>query len=117
MAGSFCNIFWLIPHNAYTTQIPTPLLFFFPPLLYPDPLRHRLESLAESITKGIQPKSGNGTEHHGHRLAELDGAGKGSAAEDDGGQEAELDAVGLVLLDAVAAEAVCLVEASAAILA
>lgn len=68
------------------------------------------KSLAESITKGIQPKGSNGAEHHGHRLAELDGAGKGSAAEDDGGEEAKLDAVGLVVLDAVAAEAVCFCE-------
>lgn len=70
----------------------------------------RLESLAESITKGIKPKGSNGAEHHGNGLAEPDGAGEGGAAEDDGGEEAELDAVGLGVLDAVAAKAVCLVE-------
>jgi len=36
----------------------------------------------------------------------LDGAGNAGAGEDDGGEEGELDAVGLAVADAEAAEAV-----------
>ena len=97
---------WILQYSRRQKKYRSPLQSH-PLFSHKYPPFRKLKSLAESITKGIQAKGSDGAEHHGHGLAELDGAGGRGAAEDDGGEEAELDAVGLVVLDAVAAEAVC----------
>jgi len=69
-------------------------------------LHHSLQRTAERIAKSKQAVRGNHGQGDGHRLPEADGAGKRRAAEDDRCEETQLDAVGLVVRDAVAAEAV-----------
>lgn len=66
-----------------------------------------LQSATELVAKGEETKDGQHTEEDRHRLAEADGAGDGGATEDRRGEQTQLDAVGLAVLDAVAAEAVC----------
>lgn len=62
--------------------------------------------LAVRVAKGEHAKGGQDAEEDGDGLLEADGAGNGRAAEDDGGEEAQLDAVGLAILQAVATEAI-----------
>lgn len=65
-----------------------------------------LQTLAVGIAKGQEAERRQDAEHDGHGFPEPDGARDGRAAEDDGGQQAQLDAVGLAVLDSVASEGV-----------
>lgn len=66
-----------------------------------------LQALAEGVAKRNHAKDGQDAEADGHGLAQPDGAGNGRATEDDRGQERQLNAVRLPVLDAVSAESVC----------
>lgn len=71
--------------------------------------RHRplpSQLLAVGVAKGKHAKGGQDTEQDGDGLLQANGAGNGRAAEDDGGEEAQLDAVGLAVLQAIAADAI-----------
>lgn len=63
--------------------------------------------LSVGVAKGESTKGGQDTEQDGDGLAEADSAGNGRATQDDGGEKAQLNTVGLAVLDAVATEAVC----------
>jgi hypothetical protein len=65
-----------------------------------------LQGPTESIAKRNQPVRGKNGEHDGHGLPEADRPGERRAAQDEGGEETQLDAVGLAVVDAVAAQAV-----------
>ena len=65
---------------------------------------------AKRTPKGIYPVYRYDAEEDRNRLLEPDGPRNGRAAEDNGSQQAELDAVRLPLLDAIPARAVCLCQ-------
>ena len=67
------------------------------------------QGLPERVAEGEQAEERDDAEHGGHGLAEADGAGDGGAAQNDGGQEGQLDAPGLPVLQAVSSQAVFLV--------
>ena len=69
------------------------------------PLQPPAESRAEHV-ESVQRDNAQGDRD---RLLQADGSGDGRTAEDDGGQEAELDAIRLVVLDLVAAKGICIV--------
>jgi hypothetical protein len=63
---------------------------------------------AESRAKGVQSIERNNAQGDRDRLLQADRSGNGGTAEDDRGQETELNAIGLVVLDAVTTKGVCL---------
>ena len=75
--------------------------------LPPSVLVPRLQRATVRIAKGEQSVCRKHRQQDGHRLLEADGPGERRPAQNNGREEAQLDAVGLVVGDAVAAEAVC----------
>lgn len=67
--------------------------------------RH-LQRLPERIAKDVSAEQRQDAEHHGDGLLSAEGAGDGGAAEDDGGEQGELQAVRLEVLETVAAQSV-----------
>lgn len=65
-----------------------------------------LERLAKGVAESDEAKDRDKTEDDGHGFAEADGARDGGAPEDHRGQQRQLDAVGLTVLQAVATEAI-----------
>lgn len=72
-----------------------------------------LQALAVGIAKGQEAKCRQNAEHDWHGFPEPDGARDGRAAEDDGSQQAQLNTVGLAVLDSVASEGVYRLSACA----
>lgn len=73
--------------------------------MYMSSSRH-LQRLLERIAKDVSAEQRQDAEHHGDRLLSAEGAGDGGAAEDDGGEQGELQAVRLEVLETVAAQSV-----------
>lgn len=67
--------------------------------------RH-LQRLLKRITKDVGAEQRQDAEHHGDGLLSAEGAGDGGAAEDDGGEQGELQTVRLEVLETVAAQSV-----------
>jgi hypothetical protein len=65
-----------------------------------------LQRPTERIAEGEQTIRGKYGEHDGHRLPEADGAREGGTTKDERREKAQLNTIGLVVRDAVAAEAV-----------
>lgn len=65
------------------------------------------KSGAESRPEGVHAVQRKDAQRDGDRLLEANGAGDGGTTEHDGSEEAELNAVGLVVLDAISAEGIC----------
>lgn len=68
-----------------------------------------LQPAAESSAKCVQAIQSDDAQGDGDRLLQADSPRDGGTTEDDGGKEAELDAVRLVVLDTVAAEGICMI--------
>lgn len=75
-------------------------------LLVATDIPNHLKTLSESIAKGEQSEGGQETQDNRNRLPEADGAGNGCASKNDGSKQAQLDAIGLAVLLAVAAQEV-----------
>lgn len=63
--------------------------------------------MPERVAKRKQSIRGQDGEDNGHRLAETDGAGNRGAAEDKRREKTELDAIRLIVGDAVATKTIC----------
>jgi hypothetical protein len=70
-------------------------------------LHTSLQPPAESRAKRVQAVESNDAQGNRDRLLQSDSPRDGGTAEDDGGKKTELDAVRLVVLDAVTAEGIC----------
>lgn len=68
----------------------------------------RSQIATEFVTKGEEPKQGQHTQQDGYGFAEADGAGDGRATEDCRSEKTQFYAVGLLVLNAVTPEAVCI---------
>jgi len=73
-----------------------------------DPKLQLLATGAKSAPEGIQPIYRYDAENDGNWFLQPDSSWNGRAAENNGCQEAKFEAVGLSLLDAIPARAVCL---------
>lgn len=65
------------------------------------------QTAIDGAPKGSEPIRRKAGQHDGNRLPKPESAGERCAAQDERREETKLDAVGLVVCDAVASEAVC----------
>lgn len=79
-------------HNQHTAQIPSSITPLQPP--------------ADSRAERIQAVQSNDAQSDWDRFLQTDSSRDGGTAEDDGGEETELDAIGLGVLDTVAAKGI-----------